>query len=390
MLENTQSKRRTIIFDGDDTLWATQELYDDAKARFYDLLSHEGYGTDEVAAAFAQIDVANVARLGFSRERFPRSMRETYERFCEQSRQKPKPSIVSQSEAIGAAVFDAEPVVRIDAVSTLETLRERYRLVLFTAGDDAVQRRRILQTGLRTYFEAIHITSQKSRDSWGELLVTETPHGKPTWSVGNSVKSDINPALSYGLQCVVIAGRSWDYERAALAVGEDGERVWRADTLTQVTRTILQVDSDERGRPLNATVDALRELRSRVERVFARDTSLPGSVANTPSTGHCAVVAAIVRQRFGGQLLCTAVEGEPHWFNRLYLDEATIDVDLTGDQFGRPALQVARKGELYDAALVRDTRDLRPETLERALLLATRANLGDVASGVAELLASTR
>ena len=68
--------RPTILIDGDDTLWSTQSLYDDAKEAFYALIGRSGL--DEVAArtGFDALDLANVERLGFSIERFPTSMRE--------------------------------------------------------------------------------------------------------------------------------------------------------------------------------------------------------------------------------------------------------------------------------------------------------------------------
>lgn len=234
---------RAIVFDGDDTLWATQELYDDAKERFFALLAEIGHNRDSAAVEFARIDVANVARLGFSKERFPRSMRETYEFFQCLAGVSPDPEVAEKAAAIGRAVFTAVPTVRDDARAVLEELRSLYRLVLFTAGDLDVQRRRIEQTGLAEYFDHVCIAPQKSDDAWTYMNAELSPNSRAAWSVGNSVRSDINPALRLGLRSVVVAGKSWEYERSTLAAPPVGAYALNARTLGEAFEMICQADS---------------------------------------------------------------------------------------------------------------------------------------------------
>lgn len=232
-----------IVFDGDDTLWGTQELYDEAKARFFALVHELGHDHAMAESKFADIDVANVARFGLSRERFPTSMRETYEFLCLTAGAPTRPDIVRQAASIAQGVFDATPAVRADAASVLTKLSSLYRLVLFTAGDDQVQRTRVERSGLAQYFTSIHITPSKTRDSWERLLVTERSDPRCAWSIGNSVRSDINPALKLGLRCVIVAGRTWQYERTALAqLDDDAARVWRANTLSEAAAFVIAND----------------------------------------------------------------------------------------------------------------------------------------------------
>jgi hypothetical protein len=63
--------------------------------------------------------------------------------------------------------------------------------------------------------------------------------------------------------------------------------------------------------------------------------------------------------------------GGSHWFNRI----DGWDIDLTGDQFGRAPVQAAPAGTLYHETRVRHAIDLRPETIARADLLASRSGL---------------
>src|SRR5438477_12939770 len=108
------------------------------------------------------------------------------------------------------------------------------------------------------------------------------------------------------------------------------------------------------------------ELRSALERAFGDDTAFAGSARHVPSAGHCAAVAALVHRRLGGWLVSATVENESHWFNRLRAGKRLIDVDLTGDQFGRPPIQIAAFGRLYRETRVRRPRELLPETLARS------------------------
>src|SRR5688500_12788561 len=94
-------------------------------------------------------------------------------------------------------------------------------------------------------------------------------------------------------------------------------------------------------------IDTMRELRRRLDGAFRPDTASEGFPGTTPSTGHCAAVAAIVHELVGGEMVSTLVQGHSHWINRLDCGGERIDVDLTGDQFGRAPIQVGRPDELY-------------------------------------------
>lgn len=124
------------------------------------------------------------------------------------------------------------------------------------------------------------------------------------------------------------------------------------------------------------------DLRVRLEPAFTPETAVPGSKLTTPSSGQCAAVALIVHALLGGKLVSTRVAGTSHWFNRLVTSEGEFDVDLTGDQFGRPAVQLATAGALYDAT-IRSLDEVKDETLRRAASLATAAHLIDAASVLA-------
>jgi hypothetical protein len=131
---------------------------------------------------------------------------------------------------------------------------------------------------------------------------------------------------------------------------------------------------------------SLAELRSRLERAFSLDTASPGFAGTAPSTGHCAVASLVLQELMGGELLSANVQGKSHWFNRLRSGPTMVDVDITGDQFGLPELQIAKPDTLYSGTRVRTSAEANRETVTRAILLAERANLERAVQGLRELL----
>lgn len=121
-------------------------------------------------------------------------------------------------------------------------------------------------------------------------------------------------------------------------------------------------------------------LREQLESFFTPETAVGGEKGNVASSGHCAAVAFIVFNKFGGSLVSAMVEGNSHWFNRIRVGTKSIDLDITGDQFGRPSIQIGPEDSLYKGARVRGTDDLRKETLTRAALLARKAAIDNVAN----------
>ncbi|HYE93917.1 MAG TPA: hypothetical protein VEA38_23000 [Terriglobales bacterium] len=118
-------------------------------------------------------------------------------------------------------------------------------------------------------------------------------------------------------------------------------------------------------------------LRWELEYVFGPDTAVPGSPLDPPSAGHCAAVAVVVHHLFGGVYVSTKVRGESHWFNHVRVlptipGRFWFDVDLTGDQYHRPRVQVDPAGKVWRNATTRDPTHLNLETLRRAVTLMER------------------
>lgn len=119
-------------------------------------------------------------------------------------------------------------------------------------------------------------------------------------------------------------------------------------------------------------------VRDQVAAAFGPETAAPGFVGPVPSCGQCAVTAIVLRELIGGELLRTQVAGDEHWLNRVSLQHGTYDIDLTGDQFGLPAIQLAPAGQLYAMEKIAADREITAETINRAICLANRAQLSEI------------
>ena len=90
---------------------------------------------------------------------------------------------------------------------TLRTLRERQdgvRMVCFTKGELQDQENKLQRSGLLRYFDDVEITSNKTQTEFRALCDHQHIHPSELLMVGNSLKSDIAPALAIGAWAVHI------------------------------------------------------------------------------------------------------------------------------------------------------------------------------------------
>lgn len=201
-----------VIFDGDDTLWQTASLYVEAKQKFFSQMSSLGFDQEEVEKTFQDIDVANVHRLGFSKDRFPSSMTETYELFCYKYGLPLEQRVGELMRRIGYGVFAKVPPICAHAQEVLARLEPHYRLILATKGDYEVQRSKIDRSALTHFFYSTYILKHKTQTEIVEIAKDCDLDVSRSWVIGDSLKSDINPGLQVGFSAIWIKTESWHYE----------------------------------------------------------------------------------------------------------------------------------------------------------------------------------
>jgi putative hydrolase of the HAD superfamily len=212
-----------VIFDGDDTLWTTEHLYDDARSRSRLIVSQSGLDGALWEERERLIDVQNVAKFGYSMERFPTSCVQAYEELCLRAGRVADPATVEQIRRTAKSVFERDPPLVPGAKETLALLRAKgVRLALLTKGDRELQLRRIDRSGLREFFDVIRIVPEKSPTIICEVVAALGVEVGSAWMVGNSMRSDVFPAVKAGLRAVQIPAHVWEHERSHDRLEPDG------------------------------------------------------------------------------------------------------------------------------------------------------------------------
>lgn len=213
---------KAIVFDGDDTLWVTQPLFDQAKAELAKVVRKKlGINSFETLTELDKIDIANIPKMGFSPERFPTSLVETFVVLCASKGLVPSDAEKQRIYSIGAAIFTKPPTLLKDAKSVLSLLSQSYELILYTLGDVAIQKRVIKALKLERFFsDTIYIVPEKNRSQLEKVLESRSLSPDEVLVVGNSIRSDINPALQLGIKCVWVNQHSWAYDNGSKLPGE--------------------------------------------------------------------------------------------------------------------------------------------------------------------------
>ncbi len=215
-----------VICDFDDTLVASYAEFLIAEEEFLAALAGLGLPQGESPAEpgvrdwLRQADIANVERCGYLAPHcFPQALGQTYRHFAALAGREADPAVAAALEQIGWRVFDQQPRVLPEAGELLDWLQGRVRLFLLTQGDQAIQQRRILGSGLAGYFERIIILRKKTPAAYQQLAAELGLDPARCWMLGDSLKSDIAPALAVGLNAAYLKTDGWAYELALPAPG---------------------------------------------------------------------------------------------------------------------------------------------------------------------------
>jgi putative hydrolase of the HAD superfamily len=226
-----------VVFDGDDTLWSTEQLYDDARSEAGRVVAESGLDAGWWEECERRIDVHNVARLGYSMERFPTSCAQAYEELCRSTGRTVDTEIAERVRGAARSVFERDPPLVPGVRETLRFLRARgARLALLTKGDHDLQSRRVERSGLRDFFDVIQIVPEKSLAVIRDVVAALGVDVGSAWMVGNSIRSDVIPAIDAGLRAVWIKAHVWEYERDYDHVASD--KIVTTSNLTEIPALI--------------------------------------------------------------------------------------------------------------------------------------------------------
>ena len=207
--------RQFLLIDGDDTLWENNVYFEQAIEGFIDFLDHSTMSRDQVRAALDEIERMNVPVHGYGSAAFTKNLRQTYERLAERDL---RPDDIEHVLQLGQQIA-RQPVTLIpDVAETIDHLAGRHDLMLVTKGHPEEQRLKIERSGLESRFTATAVVSEKAADTYRAIVEERRLDPARTWMIGNSPRSDINPALQAGLNAVFIPHEhTWRLEKEEVA-----------------------------------------------------------------------------------------------------------------------------------------------------------------------------
>jgi putative hydrolase of the HAD superfamily len=205
------ASRQFLLIDGDDTLWENNVYFEQAIETFIDFLGHSSMSRDQVRAALDEIERMNVAVHGYGSASFTKNLRQTYERLADRDLQ---PEDIEHVVQLGERIAN-QPMQLIPGVAeTVRYLAGRHDLMLLTKGHPEEQRLKIERSALESFFSATAIVREKDEATYRAIVEERQLDPARTWMIGNSPRSDINPALAAGLRAVFIPHEhTWRLEK---------------------------------------------------------------------------------------------------------------------------------------------------------------------------------
>jgi putative hydrolase of the HAD superfamily len=206
---------QTLLIDLDDTLCENNVYFERAIAEFISFLNHRSMSVQEVRQVLNQVERESILQHGYGLHSFAHSLVDCFERLSVE------PVTAELHDRIkGFAHRIAEhPMEIIDGVpETLDYLHHRHHLIVMTKGNIMEQSNKIDRCGLKEYFAAVEIVGEKDPGTYRSIVDKYALAPESTWMVGNSPKSDINPALAAGLHAVFVPhDQTWVLEHEEIA-----------------------------------------------------------------------------------------------------------------------------------------------------------------------------
>ncbi len=223
MADNFRTSPQTLLFDADDTLWENNIYFEQAVADFISYLDHRVHTPGEVRDQLNRCERATIAEFGYGLTSFRRSLVRCFKLLTDAPITPERHArIVSFTDAIAREEMELLPGVE----ATLRDLACRHRLFLVTKGDPTEQIGKLERSGLKPFFSAVEVPAEKDERMYRDLARRHNLPPAKTWMIGNSPRSDVNPALAASLNAIFLPHRStWVLEHEAVASATEGRRL---------------------------------------------------------------------------------------------------------------------------------------------------------------------
>ena len=202
-----------LAIDADDTLWDSNIHFLHAFEAFVEAIAALGIDThrDSIKAVVREAELELIQSHGYGRRPYVIALERAVEQLAPEPHQEP---LRREVERIGTELIERHCELLPGVEETVPELARHHRLILFTKGQRDEQMRKLERSGLASCFSRIETPREKNPDSYRRLVVEAGLDRERTFMIGNSPRSDINPALRAGLRAAIYIPHphTWELE----------------------------------------------------------------------------------------------------------------------------------------------------------------------------------
>jgi putative hydrolase of the HAD superfamily len=225
---------QTLLIDADDTLWENNIYFERAIARFISFLNHHEFSPEQVRGVLNDVERECIVTHGYGLHSFTHALVRTFEQL---SLEPITPQLHAEINSFAHTIAEHPVEILPEVPETLQHLSERHHVILVTKGAIAEQTGKVERSGLKEYFAAVEILAEKDAAAYEAIVEKYELAHDSTWMIGNSPKSDINPALAAGLHAVFVPhGDTWVLEHDVVKEAVPPQRLLTVDRFADLRK----------------------------------------------------------------------------------------------------------------------------------------------------------
>lgn len=223
---------QVLMIDADDTLWENNIYFERAIEQFIRIVDHAELNDAEVRAAFDALEASRVHTHGYGTRAFQHSLLASYEHLtgCACT-----VDIETRLAHCAESIRSADLTLLDGVQETLPRLSEKHTVILVTKGDHEEQHGKLSRSGLADHFHHVEVLHEKHTAAYETLLQRYDCDPAHSWMIGNSPRSDTNPALAAGMHAVYLPHPStWVLEREPIGNPKTGRRLLQLENFREL------------------------------------------------------------------------------------------------------------------------------------------------------------
>ncbi|MFH1454620.1 MAG: HAD family hydrolase [Armatimonadota bacterium] len=215
-----KTTKNTLLIDADDTLWENGIYYENAVLNFISLMKSKNIFKDTIEEIIRKRKIENLPRYGYGSHNLYNTMVEVYKEGCELNNTSIDDEIMDFLKSMRHKTRNYSIEFLPGVKETLPMLFKKNSLILVTKGNYDEQKDKIERSGVLSYFHSSKIVPEKDIKTYKDIIEEFKLNTENTWMIGNSPRSDINPAKAAGLGTVFIPYHmTWEHETERIQRG---------------------------------------------------------------------------------------------------------------------------------------------------------------------------